>query len=59
MVLRNSVAKWPESGATTRTAGCGVSTSLRKRSRVPKGVVSTASSRTATSSLPTVTVSMP
>ena len=37
-VPRSSVAKWPDSGATTSTLGCSVAMSLRKRSSVPKGV---------------------
>ena len=58
-VARNSVAKWPESGATSRTRGCTASVSLRKRSRVPNGVVRTASSRTTTSRPATLTESIP
>ena len=58
-VLRSSVAKCPDSGATSSTRGCSVVTSLRKRSSVPNGVTCAASSVTATSSLPTVTLSMP
>ena len=38
--LRSSVAKCPESGATTSTFGWAMSTSFLKRSSVPKGVTS-------------------
>ena len=57
--LRSSVAKCPESGATTRTFGWAMSTSFLKRSSVPKGVTSTRLLGTATSRLPTRTLSMP
>ncbi len=58
-VLRKSVAKCPESGATISTRGCAVSISFLKRSSVPKGVTCAASSRTSISRFPTVTLSMP
>src|SRR5262249_47639999 len=58
-VPRKSVAKWPDSGATRRTRGCGVSTSFLKCKSVPNGVVSAACSWIATSRLPTVTPSIP
>ena len=58
-VARNSVAKWPDSGAISSTRGCAWSMSFLKCSSVPNGVTSAASSVTATSRLPTVTLSMP
>ena len=58
-VARSSVAKWPDSGAINSTRGCASAMSFLKCSSVPKGVTSAASSVTATSRLPTVTLSMP
>ncbi len=52
-VPRSSVAKWPDSGATSSTRGCGRSISFAKCSRVQNGVRRTASSRTATLRPPT------
>ena len=52
-VLRSSVAKWPDIGATSSTRGCTTAASLRKCSSVPNGVSSAASSVTPTSWLPT------
>ena len=57
--LRSSVAKCPDSGATTSTRGWAIVHILLKRSSVPKGVTDTGSSVTATSRLPTRTLSMP
>ena len=37
-VARSSVAKWPDSGATSSTRGCAVSMSFLKCSSVPNGV---------------------
>src|SRR4051812_22203005 len=54
-LLRNSVAKWPESGATTSMRGCGVAMSFLKCRSVPNGVAKTASSVTGTSRFPTIT----
>ena len=54
-VPRSSVAKWPDSGATSSTRGCAASMSFLKCSSVPNGVTCAASSRTATSRLPTMT----
>ena len=54
-VPRSSVAKWPDSGATSSTRGCAASMSFLKCSSVPNGVVSAARSCTATSRLPTMT----
>ena len=39
-VARSSVAKWPDSGATSSTRGCAWSMSFLKRSSVPNGVAS-------------------
>ena len=58
-VARSSVAKWPDSGATTSTRGCAVSMFFLKCSSVANGVTRAASSWTATSWLPTITLSMP
>ncbi len=58
-VLRSSVAKCPDSGATSSTRGCAVSMSLAKRSSVPNGVICTLCSVTGTSRLSTITLSMP
>jgi hypothetical protein len=58
-VARKSVAKWPDSGATSNTRGCASTMSFLKCSSVPNGVTSAASSVTATSRLPTMTLSMP
>ncbi len=58
-VSRSRVAKWPESGATSSTRGCGGAPSLAKRSRVPKGVAKTSSSRTGTRRLPLLISPMP
>ncbi len=61
-VPRSNVAKWPESGAITNTFGSSTApgaVSLRKCSRVPKGVTSVASSCTATFRRPTATESIP
>ena len=58
-VSRSSVAKWPLSGATSSTRGCGGAPSLAKRSSVPKGVASTSSSCTGSIRLPTLISSMP
>ena len=58
-VARSSVAKWPDSGATSRTRGCATSMSFWKCSSVPNGVTCAATSRTSTSRLPTMTLSMP
>ena len=58
-VPRSSVAKWPDSGATSRTRGCAWSMSFLKCSSVPNGVTSASSSRTCTSRLPTLTWSIP
>ena len=61
-VSRSSVAKWPDSGATSSTAGCvGLweGMSFLKCSRVPNGAVIVTSSVTATSSPPDTTEVMP
>ena len=58
-VPRSSVAKWPDSGATSSTRGCSASMSFWKCRSVPNGVTWAASSCTATSRLPTVMRSMP
>ena len=58
-VARNSVAKWPESGATTSTRGWATATSFLKCNSVPNGVRAAGSSRTSTSRLPTLTWEMP
>jgi hypothetical protein len=58
-VARNSVEKWPESGATIKTHGCDASISFLKWRSVPNGVEAAASSRTSTSRLPTVTEPIP
>ena len=47
-VARNSVAKWPDIGATSSTFGCCFNDSFSKRSSVPNGVLNTGTSRTAT-----------
>ena len=48
----------PSNRGTTSTFACGVSLSLRKRSRLPKGRLSTTSSVTGTSRLPSRTLSI-